>query len=315
MKKLLYIAGLSLALGNPSPAQDMEVVELDEPAPVSEAEVQEAQRIGQEFLQTASNMWFLLSGISNKADADKAAPRFTEQVKRIFELDSRLSALPLIAPDAECVGMMDTIQLRILETMDDLHVEFMGICRDHCYGSKALVQAFEKAVQLGMFAETDMELLHEPGAPLTEDEARLELARLRLLLEPDRAVLNTLVEVQNEEDATEAVETLIALSAKFSRLLPDAKVADRGFAPDAHSAAQAALTPIEPVLWAIRSEIVRIAALPGYEAETYDKFSEALDTVFESLGATHALIFDSVFDASFRADLDNALRENSISSQ
>lgn len=79
--------------------------------------------------------------------------------------------------------------------------------------------------------------------------------------------------------------------------------------------AQDILAPLEPILWAIRSEIVRIAALPGYEAETYDDFSVALDVVFESLAATHACMFDSVFDASFRSDLDNALRENSISSQ
>lgn len=314
MRKLLYMAGLSLALGNMNPAQAMTVVELDEPEPITE-ESDEARVIGQEFLRTASEMWFLLSGVSSKQDADKAAKRFSELVKLTFDLDNRLSAMPLVAPEAECVGMMDNVQLRILETMDDLHVEFQSLCRAHCYGSKALVKAFEQAIELGMFAEDDRELLREPGAPFTEAEAQAEMVRLNRLAEPDRAVLDVLVEVQDEKDANKAVSKLTSLSLRFKALMPAEELANRDFSPATAAAAQEVLAPLEPILWAIRSEIVRIAALPGYEAETYDDFSVALDLVFESLCATHAELFDSVFDASFRTDLDNALRENSISSQ
>lgn len=314
MRKLLYMAGLSLALGNMNPVQAMTVVELDEPELITE-ETDEARAIGQEFLRTASEMWFLLSGVSCKQDADRAAKRFSELVKLTFELDNRLSAMPLVAPEAECVGMMDNVQLRILETMDDLHVEFQSICRAHCYGSNALVKAFEQAIELGMFAEDDRELLREPGAPFTEEEAQAEMVRLNRLAEPDRAVLNVLVEVQDEKDAKKAVSKLTSLSLRFKTLMPAEELANRDFSPATAAAAQEVLAPLEPLLWAIRSEIVRIAALPGYEAETYDDFSVALDLVFESLCATHAELFDSVFDASFRTDLDNALRENSISSQ
>ena len=314
MRKLLYMAGLSLALGNMNPAQAMTVVELDEPEPSTE-ETDEARASGQEFLRTASEMWFLLSGVSSKQDADKAARRFSELVKLTFELDNRLSAMPLVAPEAECVGMMDNVQLRILETMDDLHVEFQSLCRAHCYGSKAMVKAFEQAIELGMFAEDDRELLREPGAPFTEAEAQAEMVRLNRLAEPDRAVLDVLVEVQDEKDANKAVSKLTSLSLRFKALMPAEELANRDFSPATAAAAQEVLAPLEPILWAIRSEIVRIAALPGYEAETYDDFSVALDLVFESLCATHAELFDSVFDASFRTDLDNALRENSISSQ
>ena len=68
------MAGISLALGNMSPAQAVSVLELDEPQPVTE-ESTEARRLGQEFLQTASEMWMLLSGVSSKQDADAAAAR------------------------------------------------------------------------------------------------------------------------------------------------------------------------------------------------------------------------------------------------
>lgn len=314
MRKLLYMAGISLALGNMSPAQAMTVLELDEPRPVTE-EAAEARQLGQEFLQTASEMWMLLSGVSSKQDADAAAARFSELVRITFELDNRLSSLPLIAPEAECVGMMDSVQLRILETMDDLHVEFLSICRARCYGSEPLVKAFEQAIELGMFAEEDRELLESPGAPLSAEEALAEIARLNRLEAPDREVLHVLEQVQDEEEASKAAVKLTSLSLQLKPLIPAEDMEHREFAPEAAAAAQAVLAPLEPILWAIRSEIVRIAALPGYEAETYDDFSVALDLVFESLGATHTNLFDSVFDASFRTDLDNALRENSISSQ
>lgn len=308
------MAGISLALGNMSPAQVVSVLELDEPQPVTE-ESTEARQLGQEFLQTASEMWMLLSGVSSRQDADAAAARFSELVRITFELDNRLSSLPLIAPEAECVGMMDSVQLRILETMDDLHVEFLSICRARCYGSEPLVKAFEQAIELGMFAEEDRELLESPGAPLSAEEALAEIARLNRLEAPDREVLHVLEQVQDEEEASKAAVKLTSLSLQLKPLIPAEDMEHREFAPEAAAAAQAVLAPLEPILWAIRSEIVRIAALPGYEAETYDDFSVALDLVFESLGATHTNLFDSVFDASFRTDLDNALRENSISSQ
>lgn len=308
------MAGLSLALGNMSPAQAMTVLELDEPEPVS-AESNEARQLGMEFLQTASEMWMMLSGVSSKQDADRVAGRFSELVKRTFELDNRLSSLPLVSPEAECVGMMDSVQLRILETMDDLHVEFLSICRAHCYGSERLTLAFEQAIELGMFAEEDRELLQEPGEPLSESESMAEIVRLDRLEQPDREVLDVLVTVQDEQAASKAAVKLTSLSLLFKTLMPAQDVDNRGFAPTSAEAAREVQAQLEPILWSIRSEIVRIAALPGYEAETYDDFSVALDLVFESLDATHAQLFDSVFDASFRTDLDNALRENSISSQ
>lgn len=314
MRKLLCIAGLSLALGHMSPAQEPVVLEVDDAMLVT-GDSEEAQVIGNEFLKATSEMWLLLSGISSREDADKAAARFTELVELTFELDNRLSALPLVAQGGECVGMMDAVQLRILEALDDLHAEFQGICRARCYGSARLTKAFENAVELGLFAEADAEVLSLPTEPLSVDEGEVEMARLARLVEPDSAVLDILVDVQNEKDATLAVPQLDTLSRRYRMLLPASSVIHRDFSPIHKSAAQAIMAPIEPILWAIRSEIVRIAALPGYEAETFDLFSDALDLVFECMSAAHPSLFDSVFDASFRADLDNALRENAISSQ
>ncbi len=316
MKKLLYIAGLSLALGNISPAQAQEVIELDTPYPAAE-NADEAQSLGQEFLKTATEMWFLLSGISNREDADKAAPLFIEQVRITFELDNKLSNMPLVSPESECAGMMDGVQMRILETLDDLHAEFLSLCRANCYGSAMLSRAFEEAVSMGMFAETDVELLQEqPAVPLTEEESGAEIQRIENLLEPDREVLRLLESVQDVKSAAEAAPSLLLLSRRFKPLEPPGEeMGSRAFTPATAMKAREAMTPIEPLLWSIRSEIVRIAALPGYEAETFDEFSDALDAIFEALGSTHCHLFESVFDASFRSDLEAALQENSISTK
>lgn len=316
MRKWLYMAGLSLALGSMTPGLAAAVPEAADEDAAPEVQGDAYQQLSQQFLGAANEMWFLLSGISSREGAEAAAPRFAELVKLTFELDNRLSAMPVIPScEAECAGMLDAMQLRILETLDDLHVEFVSLCRAHCYESESLTRAFEDAVRLGMFSEEEVSELREPSEPLSEAEALLELQRLSRLVEPDRAVFDILVAVQDEKSAAGAVPNLVRLSQRFKSLLPEAQMMNRDFAPKNQSRAQVVLAPIEPILWAIRSEIVRIAALPGYEAETYDEFSDALDRVFECLAATHCNLFDSVFDASFRSDLDNALQENAVSSQ
>lgn len=315
MRKLLYIAGLSFALGNMSPVLAQEVLEQSSEVP-SDVDMTEVRALGEEFLRTVQEMWFLLSGISCKDDADHAAAPFLEKVKLTYELDNRMSNMPLISPETECVGMMDSVQMRVLETLDDLHSEFLSLCRANCYGSEKLSMAFEDAVKLGMFAETDVELLQTvPATPLTAEESANEILRIKRLLEPDREVLEILEEVEDVRSATKAVPELMLLTQRLKPLEPMPNMGSRAFTTESAMKAREAMARIEPVLWSIRSEIVRIAALPGYEAETYDAFSDALDAVFELIGSTHCHLFESVFDASFRSDLESALQENSISTK
>ena len=309
----------SLALGAYAPATDGALL-VDE---VAEASPSDTERVGQEFLKTTSDMWFLLSGIRDKEEADKAAPRFLELVQRIAELDELLSRLPMVPTadvqeeDSETVhvvGMMDGVHLRILEAFEDLNAEFLGLCRVRCYGSERLRVAFRQAVASGMFNEDDVELLQTPPAPLDEKEMRHELVRLKRLLVPDRALLETLELVKDEDSAREAVTRLRELTVRLQALIPESCIFNRDFDASADAALQDTIAPLEPLLWGIRSEIVRIAAIPGYNTEPFDGFSDALDSMFESLGETHSFCFESVFDASFRSDLEEAARENTANS-
>lgn len=321
MRKLVYMAGVaSLALGSYSPATEGALL-VDGAAVATPADT---ERVGQEFLKTTSDMWFLLSGIGNKEEADTAAPRFLELVQRVAELDELLSRLPMVpdsiegasedSDEVQVVGMMDGVHLRILEAFEDLNAEFLGLCRVRCYGSERLRVAFRQAVASGMFSEEDVDLLQTPPAPLDEEETRIELVRLKRLLPPDKALLEALELVQDAPTAREAAERLTELTERLQALLPESYIMNRSFADSSAAAVLEVTAPLEPILWGIRSEIVRIAALPGYNTEPFDSFSDALDMMFESLGETHSFCFETVFDASFRSDLDEAARTNMTSS-
>lgn len=323
MKKLVYLAGVAaMALGSYSPATDGALLVVDGTGVATPADT---ERVGHEFLKATSDMWFLLSGIGDKETADAAAPRFLELVQRVAELDELLSRLPMVPeePDTEVatdsdevhvVGMMNGVHLRILEAFEDLNAEFLGLCRVRCYGSERLRVAFQQAVGSGMFSEDDAELLQAPALPLDEEESRRELVRLKRLAEPDRMLLTVLESVQDASTAGAAAIRLLELTDRLAMLQPDSCVGNRDFADACAPAVQEVLAPLEPLLWGIRSEIVRIAALPGYDSAPYDSFSDALDSVFECLGTTHSACFESVFDASFRSDLDEAMHENATSS-
>lgn len=321
MRKWVYMAGaVSLALGSYSPANEGALL-VDGAAVATPADT---ERVGQEFLKTTSDMWFLLSGIGNKEEADSAAPRFLELVQRVAELDELLSRLPMVpdkveetpedADEVHVVGMMDGVHLRILEAFEDLNAEFLGLCRVRCYDSERLRVAFRQAVASGMFNEEDVDLLQTPPAPLDEEETRIELVRLKRLHIPDKALLETLELVQDAPTASKAAERLAELAERLQDLLPESYIMNRSFAASSAADVREVTEPLEPILWGIRSEIVRIAAIPGYNTEPFDRFSDALDSVFESLGETHSFCFENVFDASFRSDLDEAARTNMTSS-
>lgn len=277
-----------------------------------------ADEVGTTFLQTTSDLWFLLSGIRDKDDADRAADRFTELVKKVFALDDRFSEMSMSGTppmdDDDCAGQLDDMQVRILESFEDLNSEFTSLCRVHCYGSRKLSEAFQVAVSAGMFVEDEMVLLQDVQGPLSEEETRQELVRLKRLVEPDRAVLDVLEKVKDAVSAGKAVPELSRLSQRLRTLLPDTDLSNRAIPESDVAAVQDAYTPIEPLLWGIRNELVRIAGLPGYETEPYDEFSSALETVFDNLGKAHSSHFEAVFDACFRDDMDAAVQEKATTS-
>lgn len=316
-----------MALGWLSPVQGSVVPAAAEVQQQHEETQQE--RIYREFLQATSDMWFLLSGIGSADDAAAAAPGFTQLVNRICALDEQLSqastesGLPAEveaevhenAEAAAVAGTLESLQVRILEAFEDVNAEFLSLCRVHCYGSPELTAAFAVASDTGMFSEEALAILSANETPMNDMESEEELARLRSLEEPDRDVLRVLQEVKDAASAEKAAAALAMISRRLHNLVPQQGVGRRSFAERYRAGVRAAFEPLSPLLWGIRTELVRIAALPGYDTEPYDGFSEALNSVYEDLDAAHRSYFGDVFDASFRADLDDALQENAPTDQ
>ncbi len=259
-----------------------------------------------DLLMATNELWFLLSGIRDKADADRAAQRFGELVSRMSKMDENLA---LVGDEPQQQASLDQLRYQIMDAYCSVDSEFGGLCRVRCYGSQELVDAFQSAVAGGMFDADDLPLL-EIHRPFTEDEARQELARIKRLAKPDKALLDCLRHVTDSHSAQQKAPELARLTASLRSLTPDSKLKSRNFHNASAPAVRAVAEPVESLLWGIRSEIVRIAGLPGYSDEPYDAFSDSLDEVYDALGETHSTWFNDVFDESFRIDLDEAYREN-----
>ena len=279
--------------------------------PVQPAVCQEVKkdnaRIGLQLYQVTNEMWLLLSGVVDKASADAAAERFHQLAEKSSQMSDQLFDDESQALDVES---LDQDTYRIAEAYEDLSYEFESLCRTHCYGSSALVSAFLSAMRMGLFSDDSAEYLQMSSLILNEKDAEVEIRRLKLLAGPDEALLRILARVQDAKSAGEVVPDLREISARLRRELPDLRLNARNFAEKERVDLLKVCKHLEQFLWKIRTEIVRIVSLPGYDKEQFDDFSDALDSVYESLGDTHAECFDGVFDASFRSDLDEALHEN-----
>ena len=262
------------------------------------------------FMSLCNDMWFLLSGVADRADADAAAPRFRELLDAsIVEVDA------MFEPGTDSADIYEELDDGVAESLEDLTAEFSSLCTTRCFGSELLIAEFRYAVEAGMFTDDNMEYLEQPRPMLTEAETHTELVRYKRLVEPDRAVLDTLRAVQDSRTAGEAAVQLSLLAERLRALAPQQEVANRRFSPDSDATVRQAYAPIEPLLWGIRTEIVRIASLPGYDEESFDSFSDALEDLYRSLGDTHSHWFEDVFDSSFLIDLDDAVREASTISK
>ncbi len=259
-----------------------------------------------DLLLATNELWFLLSGIRDKADADKAAVRFGELVQKVSKMDDDLV---LMGDEPQQQESLDQLRYQIMDAYCSVDSEFGGLCRVRCYGSQELVDAFQSAVAGGMFDADDLPLI-EIHRPFSREEARAELARIKKLAVPDKALLEHLRLVTDSGTARQVAPELAREVEKLRQLQPDGKLAKRNFADRNAPAVRAACEPVEGLLWGIRSEIVRIAGIPGYSDEPFDTFSDTLDAVYEVLGETHSEWFNEVFDDSFRMDLDEAYREN-----
>ncbi len=277
---------------------------------VAEDAVAVQHRTAHELLTVCNDMWIVLSGVSDKKSADAAAPEFRSLMDKAQEVSEKL-----YCEAGQDLTIIAELHDKLAESLDELTLEFESICELRCYTSSALKKEFIYAVEAGMFAEDCLVMLAEPLPVMTEAEMRGELLRFTRLEEHDRAILEALRMVQDAASSLDAAKRLQLSTAQLNALAPAKALAERRFSQASRSKVRCAYSPIEPILWAIRTEIVRIAGLPGYHGKDFDCFSHALENMFLSLCVTHSHFIEEVFDDSFHTDLDEALRENATTSK
>ncbi len=265
--------------------------------------------LGQNLLQTTNQLWFLLSAVRNREDADRACDEFVRLTTKADELDALFSREEVDVSDEALMEMLVLVRTRIVESYETLNEEVESLCRVRCYGSKRLLQAFHDVVDRGLFEVASLPDCTDEAKPLNESEEKTELARLKRLIEPDKEVLDVLAQVKDSASARKASRDLSALVERLKMMQPARAVLNRESLPSGDRIQKAGI-PLQKILWKIRNEIVRIASLPGCEDERYDTFFETLNDVYECLGETHSEWFDDVFDHSFQSDLDEAMHEN-----
>lgn len=259
----------------------------------------------EDMLAVTNEMWRLLCGVVNRQTADQAAERFNKLVQKSWQLNEAL-----FEGDAQDVENLDARTYRIAEVYEEASYEFDSLCRSQCYGSKQLVSAFLTAMELGVFGDEEREKLTLTHVRLTPAAAAGEVARLRRMEKVDEDLLHELAKVQDAASACRAAGQIELLAKRMSEGRPAHRYGRMNFPEASRDEFQRVCDELEPILWQIRNEIVRIVALKGYDEESFDSFSDALDNMYENLSSTHGECFDNVFDTSFRLDLDDALHES-----
>ena len=259
------------------------------------------------MLAVTSEMWRLLCGVVNKETADQSADRFGQLVQMSWKLSEAM-----FEGEAQDVESLDAQTYRIAEVYEEASYEFDSLCKTQCYGSSALVNEFLKAMELGVFGDEEREKLQLTRVLLSPSDAQREIARLRRMETVDSELLEQLGHVQDPESAASAAGPIVALAGRMNESRPAHRFGRSNIPETFRPEFLRVCKEIEPILWKIRNEIVRIVALDGYDREPFDSFSDALDRMYESLSLTHGECFDDVFDASFRMDLDDALHGNII---
>lgn len=295
LRRPLYSALLAIALLSAECAVCQENSDADQ------------QKLSAQLYEVTNEMWLLLSAVVDKESAEASAERFRQLSAQSSRMTDQLFD---VESQAFQIETLDQDTYRIAEAYENLSYEFESLCRTQCYGSPALISAFLYAMRLGVFGDDSENFLKMSSMTLSEKESTTEIDRLLTLVEPDTELLHVLVKVQDEKSASAAVPVLQAIVGRLRGSLPDLQLSARNFADKYRDKLHEVCQKLEPLLWKIRTEIVRIVSLPGYDKEQFDDFSDALDAVYESLGDTHAECFDSVFDASFRSDLDDALHDS-----
>ncbi len=308
MKSYVLAFLLSLSLLAPTvPAESNASAQNESPDLVKLKE--ELNQVSRDILLSSQTLWLLLSKIDNKKKADASAVPFRKLTNELIELDMKLSELENRAPDA----LHSELNRNIIESYRNIDTEFGSLYRVRCFGSGPLYQAFEEAIGSNFFDTTMLPPNHPVLPKLDESEEKLELTRLKKLVTPDTNILKHLTQIEDSKSAGQHCKAIIPLLKKLNALKADNKYLYREFENTTQQDFRETRHKLQDLLWSMRSEYVRIAAIPLNPMEdSHELLAHTLDELYFSLEVTHHYWFSLVFDNSFILDMDEAFRESEL---
>ncbi len=302
----LYLLGMTAVI-EASNAATIPPQNPQETSPQSQKLQQHCNELCERIHKQSTTLWTLIAGIRSREDADKNVAIFREISAELAQLDIELSEIEL---SEEGTGILDPeLSLRILQAYSNLDAEFSSLYQANCLDSKAMQIAVTDALRAGFFDASRLPSPESEHIQLNDQEAKVELNRMRNLLEPDSHILRDLSCVNGPETALPAKQRLKPNIQALHKLSPKGNMLKRRFKDTEDEQYRSIYLSIERILWDIRSEYVRIAALPHHETENFRDLSNSLDELYLSLEETHQLWFSIIFDDSFLSDMDNAFEE------
>ncbi len=260
------------------------------------------------FLGT-QKLWILLSQIDSKKEADAAAKEFLDLTRELIRLDMLLSDIEQQNPDAEDSGLTDSI----VEGYRAVDAEFISLYKVRCFGSEELYQAFEDLKGTNFFNTSTLPSNHPVLPKLNANEEQSELARLKQLIAPDTAILKHLSLIDSSKSADIQCRAIIPHLQKLETLRPPTRYLYRYFTRTNGKHYSSTQMHLQRLLWDMRTEYVRIAALPlNPEEDSHELLAHTLDELYYNLEVTHHYWFKVVFDNSFILDMDAAFRESEL---
>ncbi len=270
---------------------------------------EELNQVSRDILLSSQTLWLLLSKINDKKKADASAAAFRKLTNELIELDLKLSALENQAPEA----LHTELNRNIIESYRNIDTEFGSLYRVRCFGSGPLYQAFEEAIGSNFFDTTMLPPNHPVLPKLDEAEEKIELTRLKKLITPDTAILHHLMQIEDSKSAGKHCQAMLPHLKKLNTLQADNKYLYRDFKNTAKKDFRETQRSLQDLLWSMRTEYVRIAAIPLDPVEdSHELLAHTLDELYFSLEVTHHYWFSLVFDNSFILDMDEAFRESEL---
>ncbi len=259
--------------------------------------------LSKRILQEQEKTETLLASVTDRATADAIAPKLTENTQTMKQLAQFFETIDFEHSSSFNEEEFMATAESNFEVAERVNAQFLRLMQADFFGSEALRLAVEEA---NAPVKGDSGVIEQP---MTPEQAKAEINRMKMLEEPDSRLLATLKTIVSAESASAAVPRLNEYVGQIRKLTPPAEIIFAYFENPQAPEVLAAYKPIEEILKGIRAELLRIVKLKGFTGEGFVAFNDAMDDLFSWLCETHEHWISTVFDESFENEISSISEE------